>query len=123
MTLNDPFGRNARRQERRYAQFRRQLLAQGCRTDEALDAFGRRVDSMAAGIVAALASACLLTWWLLPAAVAVVMILAAVALVWLASSYLQTRSLLNRLRLEPRQESPTAGAGTSRQTPPPEDSV
>lgn len=123
MTLNDPFGRNARRQERRYKQFRHQLVAQGCHSDEALDAFGKRVDSTAAGISLMLATACLLTWWLWPAASAVVLVLATVALIWLASSYLQTRSLLNRLRLEQRQERQAAGDNNTHQSPVQEDSA
>jgi hypothetical protein len=124
LTLNDPFGRNARRQEKRYVQFRQQLMMQGCNTNEALDAFGKRVDSMALRLALLVAAAGSLAWWLFPAAGAIALVCAAVLLAWLTSSYLQTRSLLNRLRLELRHDTQATAHNTQpQQAPPTEDSL
>lgn len=95
MQLNDPFGRVSRRQQQAYASLRSQLRQQGMHTSAgaraARDKLGRTTLHLAL-IVAVLFGAVAV---LFPALQGAAVVTAALVLVWLTSSYLQTRAHLN----------------------------
>jgi hypothetical protein len=100
LNLNDPFGRNARRQSRRYEQFREQLLAQGVNAPERLDGFVTRINAMTRNVAAIAIGALLLIWLLFPTAGAAALVVCGLLLAWLAANYVQTRGFAARLRQE-----------------------
>ncbi|MDJ0740051.1 MAG: hypothetical protein QNJ91_10055 [Gammaproteobacteria bacterium] len=100
MSLNDPFGRVARRQEAAYLALREQLRQQGVATEQAAHAARRRLQQTGLRVAAIVIGIALLAAMLAPGLRAVIGILTLLILVWLASSFVQTRAHLSRYQRE-----------------------
>ncbi len=95
MSLNDPFGRVSRRQRDAYRQFREQLRQQDIRTAAAVRQARRNLLQTSLRLLAVVVGAAVLGGILFPAASAMIAVTAVLVLLWLGSSYLQTRNYLN----------------------------
>lgn len=113
MSLNDPFGRVSRRQQDAYRQFREQLRQQDVLTPVAVRQAGRHLHQTSLRLLAIVVVAAALGGILFPAMRAVITVTAVLLLLWLGSSYLQTRSYLNRYA----RELGDAGAPDARHNP------
>lgn len=102
MSLNDPFGRVSRRQRRAYAQLRTQLLDAGVRDADAVAATSRNIRDTVVKLALVIAAATLGLVVLFPQSRGTVLMLAALALLWLAANYLQTRGHLRHYLREIR---------------------
>lgn len=93
--LNDPFGRVSRRQQQAYVGFRKQLRQQGI--DSASKVRSARTGLTRTTLRLTLLIAALFggTAMLFPGLKGVTLVTAGLVLVWLASSFLQTRAHLN----------------------------
>jgi hypothetical protein len=94
--LNDPFGRVARRQQQTYAALRARLKQQGVNDIASVRAFVARVRAIAFGSVIGVVAVTLALGTVLPALGGLIGVLGVLALIWLGTSYLQTRMYLRR---------------------------
>jgi ABC-type xylose transport system permease subunit len=96
MSLNDPFGRVSRRQEYAYRQCREQLREHGIDDPEAARQRAREVGRTLLMLVLIVTLAGTVAAVLFPDQRTVIAVVAALLLLWLASSFLQTRTCLTR---------------------------
>ena len=95
MSLNDPFGRVSRRQNDAYRRLRDQLRQQGIVTPPAVRQAQHRLRQTSLRLLAIIIAAAALGGVLFPDLRAVIAVTIALVLLWLGSSYLQTRTHLN----------------------------
>ena len=105
MQLNDPFGRVSRRRQQAYAVLRAQLEAQGIKDNAGIQAFATDTRKTALRLAALVIGVALLFGVLFPNAIGVITVVGGLILVWLFTSYLQTRMLLRRYRNEQAPDS------------------
>ena len=98
--LNDPFGRVSRRRRQAYTVLRAQLQAQGIKDNADIQAFAAGTRKTALRLAALVIGVALLFGVLFPSAIGIITVLSGLILLWLFSSYLQTRTLLRRYRNE-----------------------
>jgi uncharacterized membrane protein YcaP (DUF421 family) len=94
--LNDPFGRVSRRQQQTYAALCARLKQQGVNDIASVQTFVARVRTLAIGSVIGVIAVTLILSAVLPTLGGLIGVLGALALIWLATSYLQTRMYLRR---------------------------
>jgi len=94
--LNDPFGRVSRRQQQTYAALCARLKQQGVNDITSVHTFVARVRTLALGSVIGVIAVTLILTALLPTLGGLIGVLGALALIWLLTSYLQTRMYLRR---------------------------
>jgi hypothetical protein len=94
--LNDPFGRVSRRQRQTYTALRARLKQQGVNDIASVRAFIARVRTIAFGAVIGVVTVMLVVGAVLPALGGLIGVLGVLALIWLGTSYLQTRIYLRR---------------------------
>lgn len=114
VTLNDPFGRQARRNRQQYTDFRTKLAQQGIDDAAGIDRFARRISTTAGKLALLVAAVAGVASQLLPGAAAPIVVAATVVLIWLGTSYLQTRAMISEYSKEPRFETPQAGQQTDK---------
>ncbi len=95
MSLNDPFGRVSRRQQKAYQQFREQLRQQDVLTPAAVQQAQRHLHQTSLRLLAITVGAAAIAGMLFPELRALIAVTAVLVLLWLGSSYLQTRGYLN----------------------------
>ena len=95
MSLNDPFGRVSRRQKHAYRQFREQLRQQDVVTPGAVQQAKRHLHQTSLRLVAIVVVAAAIGGILFLELRALITVTAVLVLLWLGSSYLQTRGHLN----------------------------
>ena len=96
MKLNDPFGRVSRRQQQTYAALCARLKRQGVNDMASVHTFVARVRTLALGSVIGVIAITLILAAVLPTLGGLIGVIGALALIWLATSYLQTRMYLRR---------------------------
>jgi hypothetical protein len=106
MALNDPFGRHTRRNHRQYEMFREKLTQQGIDDTTGLDRFARRVSTMARNLAVMATVTAAAAASIMPGIAAPIAVAAAIVLIWLGTSYLQTHAMIRRYREEPRFQVP-----------------
>ncbi|MCB1961323.1 MAG: hypothetical protein KDE68_12495 [Rhodocyclaceae bacterium] len=96
MNFNDPFGRNARQQERNYEALRTALQNAGITTAEATLQCLHNVKRNAVVMVALVIASIALAAWLYPQGLSIVLVCAIVILVWVAATTVNGRRHLER---------------------------
>lgn len=118
MKLNDPFGRVARRDRARYSALKDRLQQANILDARALQGFIDNVTATMLRLLAVILAAAMVLALLFPEASGLIMLLAALVLLWLAVSYVQTRLYLRRYRREEchrgQPESTATGGHTDR---------
>lgn len=96
MSLNDPFGRVARKNARAYEGLRERLRQQGVCSREGVDVFIRGTSATALKIGLVLLAVWLAATLAFPQLAALTAVFTVAALAWVATGYLQTRLMLRR---------------------------
>lgn len=113
MPLNDPFGRVSRNDSRAYQALRDQLRHQGVDTTAAADGFRRNMRATLLRLTAAVTGGAAIGAILLPDWLGSIAVIAALALLWLASSYLKTLGFVRRYRREECTDTPADAASAA----------
>lgn len=121
MSLNDPFGRVSRRRQHAYGKFREQLYAQGVATTEALDRAKAGLDRTAGTLTGLIIAATTASTLWFSTARGVLLVCGCLSLLWLGTSYLQTRAHLNRYRYELKNDGAPSSRADAAPPPPEED--
>ena len=95
MSLNDPFGRVSRRQKTAYHRLSEQLRQQGVLTPSAVHRAQRNLRQTGLRLLAVIVVAAVVGGLLFPEMQALIALTGALVLLWLGTSYLQTRNHLN----------------------------
>jgi hypothetical protein len=96
LSLNDPFGRVARKNARAYGGLRERLRQQGVRSRDDVDAFVRGITATALKITLVLLAVWLAASVVFPQLTALSAVFVLAVLAWIAAGYLQTRLMLRR---------------------------
>jgi len=96
MKLNDPFGRVARRDRAQYSALRSRLQEAKIHDAQGLQGFTDNVRTTLLRLLAVVLAVAAGAVLLFPAASGLIMLLGALAMLWLGVSYVQTRLYLRR---------------------------